>query len=85
MKMIRRTYSEIEKKAQHFSEHRTKCKCGHSILIATKDGKKLCKWCHEYAFVNKEAEIRYRNKEALLKAKKELENEQRRNDDGQVL
>lgn len=74
-------FKEMEKKAQVYSGYMTKCKCGHTMLIATKDGKKLCKWCHEYAFVNKEAELRYRNKEALMKIKKELEDEQRRNDD----
>ena len=80
--MIRRTYSEIEKKARHFTEHSTKCKCGHTMLITTKDGKLLCKHCHEYAFINKKAELMYRNKEKLMKLRREL-NEQRGNDDRQ--
>lgn len=73
--------SETEKQHQAFTNHSTKCKCGHTMLIASKDGKKLCKHCHNYVFVNKKAEIMYRTKEALIKAKKELENEQRGNDD----
>lgn len=74
-------YSNVEKQHQAFTTHSTRCKCGHSMLIATKDGKRLCRYCGEYVFINKEAELKFRNKEALIKAKKELENEQRRNDD----
>lgn len=68
--------SEIEKQHKAFTDHMTKCpNCGHTMLIASKDGKKLCKNCHRYVFVNKKAELMYRNKEALIKVKKELENE----------
>lgn len=75
--------SDIEKQHQVFTEHRTKCQCGHTMLISSKDGKQLCRYCHRYVFVNKEAELKYRNKEQIAKLKKELEanNEQRRNDD----
>lgn len=62
----------IEKSRQYFSEHATRCKCGHTMLIISKDGKKLCPYCKEFVFINKEAEIKYRNKEALIKARREL-------------
>ena len=64
--------SEIEKKHEFVTEHMTKCKCGHSLLITSKDGKQLCNWCKQYAFVNEEAEKKYREKELLNKLKGEL-------------
>ena len=67
-----KTMKEIDDEARYFTDNRVKCSCGHSLLITSKDGKALCKWCHHYAFISKEAEIRYRNKEALLKARREL-------------
>lgn len=76
--------SDIEKQHQAFTEHSTRCQCGHTMLIASKDGKKLCKHCHRYVFINKKAELMYRNKETLIKAKKELY-EQRRDRDRQTL
>ena len=70
---------EVEDRAKIFTDYSTKCKCGHTILITSKDGKALCTWCHNYVFANREARIKYRNKEALIKARRELD-EQRRND-----
>lgn len=67
--------NQMEKKAQFFTDNNTRCKCGHTMLIVSKDGKKLCSYCKEYVFINKEAEIKYRNKEALIRAKRELNNE----------
>lgn len=64
--------SDIEKQHKFATEHATKCKCGHKTLITTKDGKRLCSWCKEFVFVNKEAEIKYRNKEKINKLKGEL-------------
>ena len=66
-------YKEIKAQSEFFTEHATRCKCGHTILITSKDGKELCRYCRKYVFVNKEAELKYRNKEALIKAKRELE------------
>ena len=67
-----KTYKEIVNEHEIFSKHSIKCKCGHTMLITTKDGKDICKHCGEYAFINKQAEIRYRNKEMLIKARREL-------------
>ena len=64
--------TQMEKNAQFFSDNSTRCKCGHTMLIISKDGKKLCPYCKEFVFVNKEAEIKYRNKEALIRARREL-------------
>lgn len=69
---MKRSYNEIEKKAQYFSEHRTKCKCGHTMLITSKDGKDICRWCHNYAFINEDAERKYRQEEFKKTLRREL-------------
>lgn len=37
-----------------------KCKCGHSVLIPARNDKKICTWCGEYVFRNKQDEFKYR-------------------------
>ena len=64
---------DIEKQHNFFTEHSVKCKCGHSILVSNKYGRVPCKWCGRFVFATKELELKYRNKEALLKYKRERE------------
>lgn len=68
-----KSYKEIEKQARFYTDHRTKCKCGHAVLISSRDGKALCKWCRNYVFANKEIELKYRNKEQIERLKREYE------------
>ena len=64
--------SEIEKRHEFITEHMTKCKCGHSVLITSKDGKELCNWCKRYVFASKEIEEKYRKEEFIKTLKREL-------------
>jgi hypothetical protein len=68
-----KSYKQIERDVKIFNEHSVKCKCGHTMLITSSDGKEICKWCHNYVFATREIEIKYRNKEKFIKLKKELE------------
>lgn len=65
--------SDVEKQAKFIVAHESKYKCGHTQLVSNRKGRAICKWCKNYIFVNKEAELKYRNKEMLIKAKRELE------------
>lgn len=47
--------------------NRLLCKCGHSNVISIHENKKLCKWCGNYVFKNKQAEFEYRIKERMAK------------------
>ena len=64
--------SEIEKYHQAVSKYRKVCKCGHSVLITSKDGKELCTHCHKYVFATPEAEKKYRKEEFIKTLKREL-------------
>lgn len=66
------TIKEIEKQHKFYTEHRTLCKCGHSLLIYTKDGKAICKKCHRYVFANEEIERKYRREEFKKTLKRRL-------------
>ena len=67
--------SEIEKEHQYYTEHRVLCKCGHSMLVTSKDGKELCTFCGQYVFATPKLEFKYRIKEKLRRKpmKEELE------------
>ena len=43
------------------------CKCGHTNTISAKEEKKICKWCGNYVFRNKQKEFEYRLKEKMIK------------------
>ena len=63
--------SEIEKYHQAVSKYRVLCKCGHSVLITSRDGKQLCNWCRQYVFATPELEKQYRLNEIKNKMKLE--------------
>lgn len=56
-------FREVELQAEYFTDHRTKCKCGHSVLITNKNGRKLCKWCNRFVFATPELKKEYQLKE----------------------
>lgn len=66
------TIKEIEKKYKYFTDNSIKCKCGHSLLITSKDGKALCTHCHRYVFANEEIERNYRREEFKKTIRREL-------------
>ena len=39
---------------QCYSEYRTICKCGHSVVVDPKIGKKLCSFCGHYVYSDKD-------------------------------
>ena len=52
--------------ASYYANFRTLCKCGHSILISPKEGKKLCSHCGHWVYQDKNLEF----KEKLNNARK---------------
>lgn len=50
-------------------EHTYTCNCGHRLIILPKQEKRLCSWCHNYVFKNKNDEFRYRLKEKIRRCK----------------
>ena len=63
-------YTDDTKLFNEYTSSKTKCKCGHSILIPNRKEKAICNWCGEYVFRSKQAEFKHRFKENLLKEKK---------------
>lgn len=66
------TNAEIEKRCDDYSKHTYKCKCGHSIVIANKNGVAECNWCHNNVFKDKKIEFEYRMKQNLIKERRNL-------------
>lgn len=58
-----KTYKQIDEEYSHYSLNRKICKCGHSVLITSKDGKELCTHCNRYVFATPEIEKKYRKEE----------------------
>lgn len=66
------TDKEIEKLMHEYMKLRVKCKCGHSMIIPMWMDKKLCNWCGEYAFRNKQLEFQ-ENMKKIMKQMREIE------------
>ena len=54
---------DIIKKSEEITNHRKKCKCGHSMPMAATTEKAICTWCGNYVFRDKKTEFEYRLKE----------------------
>lgn len=67
-----KSLAEIDKLYHYYTENRILCKCGHSVVITSKDGKKLCTFCHRYVFANEELEKKYRKEEFIKTLKTRL-------------
>ena len=59
-------FVEDSKRFRFFTENTTKCKCGRSAFLGSRD-KIICSWCGEYIFKNKKDEFLYRVGEILKK------------------
>lgn len=57
----KRTQEEIRE--SYFAQYRVRCKCGHTFLIVK--GKKLCRYCGEYVYKNKQEEFKDKLRSAL--------------------
>lgn len=42
-----------------------KCKCGHSVVIANKEGKVICNWCGNYVYADKKKEFKEKIKQMM--------------------
>lgn len=68
------TNDQIEALYRDKEKYRRKCKCGHTCTILNPKGYQICKWCHNYVFLNSKIEFEYRMKEKINKEKRK-ENE----------
>lgn len=55
-------------------KYRVYCKCGHTNTIINKRGYKLCSWCHNLVFKDKQTEFKYRLRQNIIKEKRKLNN-----------
>lgn len=51
------TFKEVEKYHNKLQENKHKCKCGHTVYIASNKDKVLCSWCHRYVYKDKKTEF----------------------------
>lgn len=56
----RLTNKEIMILSKEQTDATIKCKCGHSVLVPARNDRKVCSWCGEYVFRNKQDEFKYR-------------------------
>lgn len=64
---------EIIKYHNIITQNKTKCGCGHSVIIPPNLDKIICSYCGKYIFKNKKKEFEYRLKESMNK-NKQIEN-----------
>ena len=57
-------YAEDTKKNDFYSKNSTKCRCGHTNFLGSKE-RIVCSWCNKYVFKNKKDEFVYRIGELL--------------------
>lgn len=55
---------------EKLTDHKIKCKCGHSCFIPNNVDRIICDWCGNYCYRKPELEFRYKLNEKLLKLKK---------------
>ena len=53
------SYKEDSKKLDFYSKNSTKCKCGHTNFLGSRE-KIICSWCGMLVFKNKRIEFMYR-------------------------
>lgn len=70
-------FKEMQRKLDDIAKTTYKCKCGHTIVIANKDGRAICNYCGHMAFINKQKEFEYRVKENLFRERRK-NNERKR-------
>ena len=57
---------------EEMQKYRYKCKCGHTVYIANKDGRTECSYCHNLVFKDKKTEFEYRMRQNLIKERRKL-------------
>ena len=62
-----------DERVEYDLQNTYKCPCGHSIVIYPDEFRKLCLWCHHYAYKNEEDKKRTKFKENYLRTKREKE------------
>ena len=72
MRKYNATNDELVKIMEDMTKARKICKCGHSVLLTSRDNKQICGWCGEYVFKDKKAEFEYRMKEKQLRERRNL-------------
>lgn len=63
----KRYIDKVAKIADKLKYYNVKCKCGHTNTMSAKEEKKICNWCGNYVFRNKQAEFEYRLRERINK------------------
>lgn len=64
-----RTLDEIIKQQESQNDFKVRCKCGHRVLIVTKD-RMICSWCGKYVYKTPKLEFEYKLKEYMLKERR---------------
>lgn len=61
------TEKEYERMTEEYDKVKYRCKCGHRVIITSKQDKNLCDWCGHWVFKNKKDEFMFRVKEKIRK------------------
>ena len=65
-KYLDRDPKSFSKREKNQSDNKIACKCGHRILMGLEE-RKVCNWCGNYVYRNKEIEFKYKLKEKMMK------------------
>lgn len=49
-----KTFKEYERLTKALEPYKTKCSCGHVVVITNKEKKKLCNWCGRMVYLDEE-------------------------------
>ena len=66
------TKKEEERLWEEKDKSKVTCKCGH-VVFMSKSGRKICTWCNNYVFKDKQTEFEYRMKENLIRERRNME------------
>lgn len=61
------TYPEGTLMLRNITDNTYKCKCGHTELITNKEKKKICSYCGNYIYRDKNLEFKNKMMEVLKK------------------
>lgn len=66
------SYKDIEKLAKYKTNHKVKCKCGHSMFF--KRDYHICTWCGKRVYKDDKTKFKYELNKLLKKKNREDEN-----------
>ena len=52
-------YVEDSRRIDFYTRNSTKCKCGHTNFLGSRD-KIICSWCNRYVFKDKKTEFKHK-------------------------